>query len=566
MIVYKYLVHDDDHKISDQLFDEFADAFDYAQEGLITFIEEYPIEDGVEGEGEIVWTWDDTHSREDAIASVYNRHPEESIPYIPEDPDLISKEEIGLVPDEIEEISETEEIPVEENLEVEITADEPEEIVSLAKCILGGDCDSFDLEFSEPVESEEVEVKAAEFPGSDDEPKECPECKAELPENPFDFDFEIKEESLVDKAPEAEQAVASQEKIATEAPEEGEECDPHKVGPLNESEEDGGELEDDWSDEEFVEAFGKAMKEKHGKEELEEANRGYSWINDKVEPGIQYSMDDYDENGEIKPEVEKAIKKRLDLEKKAAEKDKVVSDISKDYDDHELKQKVKAAKKEYDKAIGTGKQDEKEKIWSDLVKELAQKKADYDVAETQRKAANKVLNNDRKNNKYITDTNSAELYYDRKNAQGFEDNYTADRRTPDENRIGKVGEYDYVGYTNARDQENDKLAGQEWFEFDAEGDAKLMKRTETDQSKKRRQDKIDYYKDRMANTDDKSSKQAYKQWIHDEQEPNIRRSVYNDEEVVDEPVKPELSEVDQILSDLEAGKITRAEAAERLKK
>ena len=57
MITYKYCVYDDEHKIADSCFDTFEEAFDYAQDGLVTFIEEVPYIDGVECEDEIEIVW-----------------------------------------------------------------------------------------------------------------------------------------------------------------------------------------------------------------------------------------------------------------------------------------------------------------------------------------------------------------------------------------------------------------------------------------------------------------------------------------------------------------------------
>lgn len=47
MKTYTYFVHDDDNKILDKEFDNFVDAYDYAQTGLITSITETPVIDGI---------------------------------------------------------------------------------------------------------------------------------------------------------------------------------------------------------------------------------------------------------------------------------------------------------------------------------------------------------------------------------------------------------------------------------------------------------------------------------------------------------------------------------------
>lgn len=76
MAEYKYLAHDDAGQIKDKVFDKFEDAYDYCQDGLVTFISELVYEDGQEDEDleEVVWSWDDTHDRDEAIKSVTSRH------------------------------------------------------------------------------------------------------------------------------------------------------------------------------------------------------------------------------------------------------------------------------------------------------------------------------------------------------------------------------------------------------------------------------------------------------------------------------------------------------------
>ena len=76
MTEYKYLAHDDEGQIKDKIFDKFEDAYDYCQDGLITFISELVYVDGNEDEDleEIVWSWDDTHNRDEAIENVTSRH------------------------------------------------------------------------------------------------------------------------------------------------------------------------------------------------------------------------------------------------------------------------------------------------------------------------------------------------------------------------------------------------------------------------------------------------------------------------------------------------------------
>ncbi len=77
MAKIKFYVHDDDGKIVDKDFDKFEDAYDYAQDGLVTFIfevcdccEDDDCEDCCE---KVVWSWDDTHNREDAINKYYHK-------------------------------------------------------------------------------------------------------------------------------------------------------------------------------------------------------------------------------------------------------------------------------------------------------------------------------------------------------------------------------------------------------------------------------------------------------------------------------------------------------------
>lgn len=115
MVEYKYLAHDDDGKISDKLFDSFAQAFDYCQDGLITFISEIKYIDGVEDEEgeEIVWSWDDTWDRDEAIARVGARHKYEEDVHVPEliddsaDDDLVFTKEPAEAVDEIDEVSDS---------------------------------------------------------------------------------------------------------------------------------------------------------------------------------------------------------------------------------------------------------------------------------------------------------------------------------------------------------------------------------------------------------------------------------------------------------------------------
>lgn len=85
---YKYLAHDDEGKIKDKVFDKFEDAYDYCQDGLVTFISELVYEDGQEDEDleEIVWSWDDTHDRDEAIKSVTSRH--QTVENISENPEI----------------------------------------------------------------------------------------------------------------------------------------------------------------------------------------------------------------------------------------------------------------------------------------------------------------------------------------------------------------------------------------------------------------------------------------------------------------------------------------------
>lgn len=88
MAEYKYLAHDDAGQIKDKVFDKFEDAYDYCQDGLVTFISELVYEDGQEDEDleEVVWSWDDTHDRDEAIKSVASRH--ETVEDTSENPEI----------------------------------------------------------------------------------------------------------------------------------------------------------------------------------------------------------------------------------------------------------------------------------------------------------------------------------------------------------------------------------------------------------------------------------------------------------------------------------------------
>ena len=119
---YKYHVTDDEHRIKDAEFDNFGDAFDYAQGGLYTYIERFPV-DGDEEDFEVVWTWDDTRDRDEAIADVEGyENPKDQI---------------------------------EEDVEIEAKADDPDELAKFARLVLGDDYKSFEQDFDDaPVEAE----------------------------------------------------------------------------------------------------------------------------------------------------------------------------------------------------------------------------------------------------------------------------------------------------------------------------------------------------------------------------------------------------------------------------
>jgi len=160
----KFVVHDDEARILDKEFDNFEDAYDYAQDGLVTFIYRVCGDE----EEEIVWSWDDTHDRDEAIKRVNGNF----------------------------------ETPVEEQVEIEIKADEPEELADLADCVFGGECKFFDTEFEKPVDEVKVEFDPAKFQEYEDE---WDDCDVETPENPFTFDFSIKDEKKPEDRPEEDE-------------------------------------------------------------------------------------------------------------------------------------------------------------------------------------------------------------------------------------------------------------------------------------------------------------------------------------------------------------------------
>lgn len=72
MTTYKYCVYDNKQKINNKCFNNFEDAYDYAQTGLDTYIEKIPVlyigDSRVdEGDGVVIWTSADKRSRSEVI-------------------------------------------------------------------------------------------------------------------------------------------------------------------------------------------------------------------------------------------------------------------------------------------------------------------------------------------------------------------------------------------------------------------------------------------------------------------------------------------------------------------
>lgn len=154
MITYKYCVTDEYQKIQTECFDTFEQAYDYAQNGLMTYITRIPYIDGIEQEDgeEIVWSWDSTHTREDAIAN----------------------EKRTITPTETFNAEEPTE--VEEELSIEVSADEADEIAELAKALFGDNFEYFDQDMPDaitqidPVEdAPQVEVETEDEEETEDE-------------------------------------------------------------------------------------------------------------------------------------------------------------------------------------------------------------------------------------------------------------------------------------------------------------------------------------------------------------------------------------------------------------
>lgn len=89
MIEYKYRVIDDNNKVEERIFDKFEDAYNYAVSSgmLLPIVKEYMYKDGVEWDkyndcavdddedvAITIWSWDDTWDKETAINQVKGSH------------------------------------------------------------------------------------------------------------------------------------------------------------------------------------------------------------------------------------------------------------------------------------------------------------------------------------------------------------------------------------------------------------------------------------------------------------------------------------------------------------
>lgn len=189
----KFYVYDDEQRIKDAEFDSFEEAYDYAQDGLMTYIEAECYIDGKACGSQIIWTWDDVGTREEAIAdaaadcnALMAGYDDEYCP--PEESEQYNAEDV-LGGEPVEWYDFVDEHPVDEAVSINVNADSPDELAGLTKFFFGSD---FDQEFEEPVPAAEVEVPAVtvEEPAIAVEvPAEEPECKGEDCEEQKDVDL-----------------------------------------------------------------------------------------------------------------------------------------------------------------------------------------------------------------------------------------------------------------------------------------------------------------------------------------------------------------------------------------
>lgn len=170
MVEFKYVVYDDSDKhlgvdrvLADKEFDNIGDAFDYAQDGLYTYIFREKFVDGeLDEDEECVWSWDSTRDRDELIREA-----------------------------EAEEQAIRSEDDICEDIEVEVKADNLDELAEFARTFLGDNFDFFNQDFDE---KEDDKIPAAELDSKELEIRD----EDEVEEIPEDEEADESLESTVD--------------------------------------------------------------------------------------------------------------------------------------------------------------------------------------------------------------------------------------------------------------------------------------------------------------------------------------------------------------------------------